>query len=302
MRLGHRHGTSAVGALHQSGKKVGKLRTFVVDVSSLAPAGDETLYKVKLLLGDNALMGVVGHNALIVRMVVPRLGFHGDHRTAACHHVTGVDRVAEDLPDGVVAPLVAVVLIHSVVFLHRRRAGDCHGTENFSFPQQISDGGNAHSLRSPLEDLPNYRGIILVNHKLVVVIRVFFVAIGRNPAHIETALGTCHLCGLDLLGDVSSVEFIEDVFEGGNVHGLIAGAVHPVIDGDILYPVLGEENLNVAARFQIVSAETGQVLGNNPFHMTGFDLCNHFLKGGTVEGGAGVAVIHKEAGVAVAVI
>ena len=112
----------------------------------------------------------------------------------------------------------------------------------------------------------------------------------------------CHFCGLDLLGDVSSVEFIEDVFEGGNVHGLIAGAVHAVIDGDVLYPVLGEENLNIAACFQIVSAETGQVLGNDPFHMTGFDLCNHLLKSGTVESGAGVAVIHKEAGVAVAVI
>ena len=67
--------------------------------------------------------------------------------------------------------------------------------------------------------------------------------------------------------------------------------VHSVIDGDKADAHLREPNFRIKSYLQIIPAKPGHILHHNHADKSGLNIPQHFLESGTLEAGAGVAVI-----------
>ena len=64
-----------------------------------------------------------------------------------------------------------------------------------------------------------------------------------------------------------------------------------VRDGDIAHIVFGEKDFDIAASFDIISAQSGQVFGDNAADLSRLNIGNHALKRRAVEIAACITVI-----------
>ena len=69
-------------------------------------------------------------------------------------------------------------------------------------------------------------------------------------------------------------------------------AVHTIRDGNVSHAVAGEEDVDVATCFDVITTKTGKVFGDDAFHGAVFDVGNHALKVRAVEVASCVAIIH----------
>ena len=68
--------------------------------------------------------------------------------------------------------------------------------------------------------------------------------------------------------------------------------IHAIRNGDIADIVFGEEDFNIAAGFDIISSQSGQVFGNDTANFAGLNIGNHPLKSRTIEISACVTIVH----------
>ena len=85
---------------------------------------------------------------------------------------------------------------------------------------------------------------------------------------------------------------IKPVPQGGKLV-ILPRCVNSVVDRDIAHSVFGKYNLYEFARFQIVSAKTGEVFGNNRRHSSGFHFLQHRLQSLALKTHAGKSVVQK---------
>ena len=120
-----------------------------------------------------------------------------------------------------------------------------------------------------------------------------FVAIhGLAADELPLAL-LISLHGLDLLGNVLGVHIVHDGPEGGDV---IGGGFHTGIDtvqqGNVSHTLFREVPLHVVTCHDVVTAQSGQVLGDDHIDLFGFNVRNHPLERRTVKCGTAVTVIN----------
>lgn len=87
---------------------------------------------------------------------------------------------------------------------------------------------------------------------------------------------------------------IHNVAEGGEIV-LPPVAVHPIIDGNEMDVVHGENGLCELAYFQVIPAQAGHILDDDRGDFPCLHQGHHLLEPIPVHGDAGNAVIHKNA-------
>ena len=108
--------------------------------------------------------------------------------------------------------------------------------------------------------------------------------------------------GANLLAGIAGIPFVEQVADGVEAVAVAAFAVHAIVDGDEPHVIAGKDQLRVLANGQIISAEAGHILDDPAANSSLLDQFKSLLHGRAVEVGAGVAVIHKDFEIRVAML
>jgi len=112
---------------------------------------------------------------------------------------------------------------------------------------------------------------------------------GRGLDGVKLVVGD--KCILDLARAVPEIDLIHGKKEGG--HDVLPLGVEVVRDCNIVDAVLWKELLGVVAGLPHITAQSGQILGDDCVGLALLELLQHLLKCRAVEVAAGVAVIHK---------
>lgn len=131
------------------------------------------------------------------------------------------------------------------------------------------------------------------NYKVVAVVRVWDIAVWIFPVDTLAFLRLCLFNCTDFLACIAGVKLVKPVPQGGKLV-ILPRCVNSVVNRDIAHSVFGKYNLYEFARFQIVSAKTGEVFGNNRRHSSGFHFLQHRLQPLALKTHAGKSVVHKK--------
>ena len=130
----------------------------------------------------------------------------------------------------------------------------------------------AVALDGKLEDAPDNSGGFLVNQPVVLVIRVFSIAI-NGAVGSRLARLTLDPDGSSLLtAQVPQIPFAHDVDKRRKLAGTGVIAVDAVADGDETHPEFAKENLRIETGLQIVSADSAHVLRQHQSHFSGLNV------------------------------
>ena len=124
------------------------------------------------------------------------------------------------------------------------------------------------------------------------ILRVTHQTEGRLPTTKLPLPGTGHTPCQHLFGNIPAVHIVQDILKRRNVHFLTGQAVHSVCNGNIAYIVFWEKDFDIAASFDIIPAQPGQVFGDNAADLSRLNIGNHALKRRAVEIAACITVIH----------
>ena len=239
-------------------------------------------------------MGALDHDP-VPALALPRLPVHAGALAAALLHVAQVHLVLQDTVDRGIGPVGGLVQPAPVVIalageaLIRAGTGDVLGIED------LGDLELSKSLFAEIKDPLDHTGGGRIDLQPVVICGVFPIAVAgegsdKLPAPLLGADG-----GADLVRNVLGILGVEEVFDGQEHIIAPLLTVHPVVDGDEAHPAGGEFFFQIAAHFDVVPPEPGEVLDQNAVDGPGSQILLHAAEGGTVKIGAGVAVILVEA-------
>ncbi|EQI13937.1 hypothetical protein QO5_0476 [Clostridioides difficile F253] len=155
------------------------------------------------------------------------------------------------------------------------------------------DFAHTHAANKHSENLFDNRRGFRVGYKVVAVVRVWDIAVWIFPVDALAFLRLCLFNCADFLACVAGVKLVKPVPQGGKLV-ILPRCVNSVVDRDIAYSVFGKYNLYEFARFQIVSAKTGKVFGNDRRHSSGFHFLQHRLQPLALKTHAGKSVVHKK--------
>ena len=130
------------------------------------------------------------------------------------------------------------------------------------------------------------------------IVGIFHVAVGRVGGQILTGFAFLLHNRFDLFTAVLDIELVDDIQERSKVVVLLIGAVHTAVHGDETDIVFGEKHFCVETDFQIVSADTAHILGDDNTDLIVLDRLNHSFPIGSVEVGTGVTIVHEKLDVA----
>ena len=100
------------------------------------------------------------------------------------------------------------------------------------------------------------------------------------------------LDGFDLLRDILGVHVVHDGPERGDIVGAgLHTSVNAVQQGNVTHAFLGEIPFHVMAGHDVVTSQTGQVLGDDHIDLFVLNVADHALKAWPVKIGAAPAVI-----------
>ena len=126
------------------------------------------------------------------------------------------------------------------------------------------------------------------------IVGIFHVAVGRVGGQILTGFAfLLHNC-FDLFTAVLDIELIDDIQERSKIVVLLIGAVHAAVHGDETDIVFGKKHFRVETDFQIVSADTAHILGDDDTNLIVLDQLNHSFPIGSVEVGTGITIVHEK--------
>ena len=124
------------------------------------------------------------------------------------------------------------------------------------------------------------------------ILRVTHQTERRLSAAKFSLSGTGHTPCQHLFGNIPAVHIVQDILKRCNVHFLTGQTVHSVCNGNISYIVLWKKDFNIAASFNIISAQSGQIFGDDAADLSRLNISNHALKRRTVEVTACITVIY----------
>lgn len=126
------------------------------------------------------------------------------------------------------------------------------------------------------------------------IVGVFHVAVGRVGGKILTGFAFLLHNSFDLFTAVLDIELVDDIQERSKIVVLLIGAVHAAVHGDETDIVFGEKHFRVETDFQIVSANTAHVLGDDDTDLIVLNQLNHSFPIWSVEVGTGVTIVHEK--------
>ena len=204
--------------------------------------------------------------------------------------MTQVDPIAKDALHGGVIPQVGhplcaalgevVAALHTV--LQRR-----HDTR---LVEPYGDAAAGLTGSGHVKDHLDHRCGVLVRHKLVSGTLCLPVAVGRT-SHIFAVVALGVQCLLDLAGRIPQVDVVHGKLK--RCHQVISLGVKIAAGGQIADAVFGEIALRIVAGFRHITAQSGQVFGNDHVDLAGFQMLQHGAEAGALEVASGIAIIGK---------
>ena len=213
-------------------------------------------------------------------------------------HVTKVFLLFQYAGDGAWCPIVRIIrcLCRSVSSHLHPMDGR---TIRLCFIQLLGDLGGTEALHTPCEDLTdNGCGFIVHNPMSLWIVGVFHVAVGWVGGQILTGFAFLLHNRFDLFTAVLDIELVDDIQKWSKVVVLLIGAVHSAVHSDGTNIMFGEKHFRLETDFQIVSADTAHILGDDDTDLIVLDQLNHSFPIGSVEVGTGVTIVHEKLDVA----
>ena len=217
------------------------------------------------------------------------------------HRMSHILRLGQNLPDDVAAPVIgigelllafpdALVLLAEV---DRRRV-------NLVIEQDAGDVVRTFALNGQLEDTPHHGSRFLVDQPVILVLRVFLIAIDGAVGGGLAGLALDADGGFLLAAQVAQIPFVHDVEEGGKLIAVLVIAVHAVGNRNKVDAVLPEEYLRVKACLQIVTPCPAHILDDHMGNLARLNVCDELLPCWALEIAAAPAVVGVMAAVGVA--
>ena len=133
-----------------------------------------------------------------------------------------------------------------------------------------------------LDDASRFR----INHKLVLFLRIFHVAIGLAPALMSTSLSVRLLDLSDFSRNFFGIEFIDNIVKSREIIAFLI-CVDTVIDRDKSHAVFYKILIDVVPCHRIISAKSTEILRNNTVDHTIVYVSDHTFEVRAVEVGSG---------------
>ena len=108
-------------------------------------------------------------------------------------------------------------------------------------------------------------------------------SLSRLSSALSAKASTLRSSSLDLLAAVLHIELVDDVQERRKVIVRLIGTVHTAVDGDESDIVFRKKHFRINTDFQIVSADTAHVFGNENANLVVLHHADHALPIGSVE-------------------
>ena len=192
--------------------------------------------------------------------------------------------VTQDMANSCAAPRIVVDIAGGISFYS--------GDENLVLHQLLGNPHTAPAIQCQVIDFANHRRSLRVKDQMPPILWVTHQPQGRLSATELSLSGTGHTPRQHFLGNIPAIHIVQDILEGRDVHFLTGQTVHAIRNGDIADIVFGEEDFNIAAGFDIISSQSGQVFGNDTANFAGLNIGNHPLKSRTIEISACVTIVH----------
>ena len=244
------HLSSAVSTEHKAGQGIG-------DAGGICPA-----HRPFHLLGElpgfwvnNGLVGVLKNQPvgrIIFYPFIP-VGLLGRTETDGMPHIL---RFLQHGADRKAVPVIGAAGVHGVLPAASAVACQIIGGALHLFPcEYLGNLMGAVPLHRKPEDPPHHGGGFLVHQPVVLVLRVFFVAIDGVVGGGLARLALDTVCCRNLFGLVTQIPFIHDIEKGRKLATVLFLAVDVIGDSNKMNPILPEHYLGVKAGLQVVSAD-----------------------------------------------
>ena len=170
----------------------------------------------------------------------------------------------------------------------------CRRRQNALRGEIVGNSLLAVALHFQLKDGSDYHSGILVNDELVLVGRVFQIAITGKGTEKFSRLALDTELRPQLLGKTAAVRLVHDVLDrdGNIIAQRRVFTVQIIIDGDKPDAHIRENGFQILAGFDIFTAKAGQVFYNDAVRLLFTDGIHNALKAGAVIVGAGVTVVY----------
>ena len=193
----------------------------------------------------------------------------------------GVDRIFENPENHIGAPLGALLNAESRIVTHTLGQLVVHGRRDSGVGQPGGNVDSADTVQLPVENVPYHVCGELVNHQLVMVTCVLFVAENGKGADEISALAFDFKLAPNFYRRIPAICLIDKILEGDKQligFHMAVHAVKMVVDGNKPNAKEREIALDVLPGLQVVPAEPGEVFDHNAVDFPSFGLRNHLLK------------------------
>ena len=212
----------------------------------------------------------------------------------ALHQSSGIGFILQDADDGSCRPFtigfVGIALFRigqTVVFLVGQRG------ENAQPVQLRRNLGCTCALQPHTENITDNAGSVRIRNKLILIVLRLHIAIYRERSD-EIAVAPLYIqraTGLD--GNIAAVGFVHYVFYryGKIIAAAVVGGIDVVGDSDEAHTVGREHPAQIAACFDVLAPQAGEVFHDNTVDVAIGDVLHHFLERGTVKNNTAVTIV-----------
>ena len=206
-------------------------------------------------------------------------------------HIPDVYLILQDTVDGSVCPVGGGFQPVVVAVFFAGEPFVLTGAGNAFFVQLLGNTDLPHSVFEQGKDAPHHLRRRRVDDQTIMILRVLTVPVaGEGPDELAPLLLGVE-GAFDLLGDVACILGVKQILQRHHHVVGAAVAVDIVRDSDEPHTVLRQPTLQIAACFDVITAETGQVLYQHTADAPVPYVPQHPLKGGALEIRAGIAVV-----------
>ena len=226
------------------------------------------------------------------------LVFVGDRSGAKSNRVSEVDLIVQNAGDAVGRPQAWSGGVQSPMAFPGLAVVGVGRVHHLLLGEDGGDPLGAVSSGAEGEDALHHRCGVLVRNQRVGVTITFPIAVGRSAAQPLSLLRFHFHDRADLAAGILGVKLVGPVADGVEVIAALHCGIHAIVDSDEADIVFGEKHFRVKTDFQIISADTAHVFGNENTYLVVLHHADHALPIGSVEVSPGVAIVHEKLDIA----
>ena len=281
---------AAVSAFENAGEKVCRILHGVLEI--LPFDCHKLIGSFPNLSGNKPFMGVP-HDDPFTLICFRVLLCLEDGFGASIGEIAAVNRVSDQVPNGFRPPDIPGILRREHLSLIEPSSGMVNPgwAGNLVLPKIVSDPVITPTLEDKIVDLHDIGSGFRVRNPVILVRRVFQVAIRRDNGMVLSLLCPCPEGRLDFHRRITAVKLVDGSFQRSINGALLVFAVKSVVDSDIMDLMGGKIDFGILSRLDMIPSEPRQVLGDNGSDLAKRNIIDHSLEVRPVKVQAGIAII-----------